>query len=1050
MRVVFVSDHFSTPDQPGILRTWQFSKHLCEAGDEVVVIAPDTHYLFSEPTPRSTPLPDGLTLVSVRCPSVNRARTSSRLRYYWSQLIRATVEVWRAGRADVVVAGQTPSLLSLGPFLVARARRAPFVLDERDLALDAASELGLLPAPVVTLARKAESFLHRSADVVLAVTPGLQRVLEQRGVPHERLRLIPNGVDAVGDGEMANRQELRKKLGWDDKVVLLYAGGLGPTYDLDLVLDALRSLRSERLLFAVLGDGEGKAAYHRRALAENLPVQFLCPRPKQDVLAVCRAADIGMVPLAPVARSSYVLSNKLFDYLGAGLPVVVTGQGDTANLLEEAGAGTVVCAGDAQAMASAITTLADDPERRVRTGQAGQRFINSKWRRERFAETFRQTLEAVVHVSRQSDGQAALSESQRIRSVYRAYDTDPREQAKRSTSNPGVQAMADARWDAISSALAGLPAVDNPKILDVGCGGGADLRRVGHLWAERSPALYGVDLLPDRISRARAVVPSAVLAVASGECLPFPDGHFDVILVSTVFSSILDANLRRAVAGEIVRVLSTTGAVICYDVRLPNPRNRNTRAITTRELGRLFPAAELLVRSTTVLPPLVRRLGRLTGASYSTLHHATFLRSHNLAIVRRKNDAVDQVAYADGTMVAHRSDGRVRAGTGRAILFVANAEHRFTNMTVNQRLRALMQFSPVDILSCYPMSFPKDIEGRVRIVSFPLSRRAESAVVKLSLFTIELVVWSVLAGRSRNYGLVYSFQDTSAVVGWLLRNRNTGWVVDAVDDPAMDLSNAVERGRRIRSLSLRLRDRLMQFLLPKADVVCTIGWHEDDPLPALLRDSYSVEASRIVPVNQAIDVAAVATGRHRHTREKPCALFVGFVSPLRGVDTLLHAGQMLRGDGLDLEIHLIGHLQNADREWLRNFMRRNPGLASYDGVLPSERTLDAMAGATVGVLPFPGRREMRPAQPVTGLEYLALGRPMVGTRLPSMGSLIEDGVNGFLVEVGDSHGMAQALGKIVTDPELAEAMGRAAQARADTFDVSRVNDRLGEALSKWI
>lgn len=1048
MRVVFVSDHFSTPDQPGILRTWQLSKYLCEAGDEVVVIAPDTHYLFSQAVPRSTPLPDRLTLVSLRSQQLNRASMSSRLRYYWSQLIGATVEVWKAGRTDIVVAGQTPSLLSFGPFLVARMRKVPFVLDERDLALDAASELGLLPAPVLALARKAETFLHRGADAVLAVTPGLQRVLEQRGVPTERLWLLPNGFDAVSDGKIASREQMRNQLGWGDKVVLLYAGGLGRAYDLDLVLDALATLQSEKLLLVVLGDGEQKAAYRLRAVTEGLPVQFMEPLPKSEVVAICRGADIGMVPLTPVARSSYVLSNKLFDYLGAGLPVIVTGQGDTADLLLEAGAGTVVPGRDATAMAQAIAALADDADARVRMGTAGQRFVDSNWRREQFAASFRQALEVLV-AGHQRSRKASLSESERIGKVYRSYDSKPREQAKRSISNPGVRAMAEGRWAAIRGLLETFPSVDNPKILDVGCGGGVDLSRIGELWKRRSPVLHGVDLLPDRIARAHALVPSAALAIASGDRLPFPDRYFDVVLVSTLFSSILDVSLRRSVAQELLRVVDSAGAVICYDVRMPNPANPNTRAITTRELARLFPAAEIVVRSTTVLPPLARRLRGRTAVSYSLLHCAAFLRSHNLAVVRRaKQDVGDMVGATTGT-VPCASDQHGGKSGGRPILFVANAEHRFANMTVNQRLGAAIRAAPVDVLSCYPTSFPEDTKARIRIISFPLSRRAKGSVAKLLLFTMEVLVWALVRGQSRNYSLVYSFQDTSAAVGWLLQSRKTGWVVDAVDDPAMDLSNALERRRRFKSLALRLRDSLMHFLLPRADLVCTIGWTTTDPLPTLLCDSYSVEKSRVLPLNQAIDVAAVASGRQWSPPQRPQALFVGFVSPLRGVDTLLHAGEMLRGDGLDFEIRLIGHLQAPDREWLADFMRRNPGLVCFDGVLPSDHTLDAMATATVGVLPFLDRREMRPAQPVTGLEYLALGTPMVGTKLPGMATLIEDGVNGFLVEVGDAKGMAEALRRIMTDPQLAQGMGRSSRARAPIFDVSLVNDRLGEALSKW-
>ena len=47
MRVLFLSDHFVTPDQPGVLRTWQLTRYLCEQGDAVTVVAPSAYFPFA-------------------------------------------------------------------------------------------------------------------------------------------------------------------------------------------------------------------------------------------------------------------------------------------------------------------------------------------------------------------------------------------------------------------------------------------------------------------------------------------------------------------------------------------------------------------------------------------------------------------------------------------------------------------------------------------------------------------------------------------------------------------------------------------------------------------------------------------------------------------------------------------------------------------------------------------------------------------------------------------------------------------------------------------
>jgi ubiquinone/menaquinone biosynthesis C-methylase UbiE len=225
-------------------------------------------------------------------------------------------------------------------------------------------------------------------------------------------------------------------------------------------------------------------------------------------------------------------------------------------------------------------------------------------------------------------------EHARIRAAYRYYDSSAEEQRKRDEANPGVRRNADTRWAALLGALSALALPDGARLLDVGCGGGDDLARVGREFADLSPALHGADLLPDRIARAREAVPHGTFQVAGADRLPYPDQYFDVVLAATVFSSILDRGLARAVASEMTRLVTPAGAIVCYDTRYPNPWNSNTAAVSAREWRLLFPCARIRLMPETLLPPLARRLGPLTAAAYGPLRGVRFLRSHYVAEIR--------------------------------------------------------------------------------------------------------------------------------------------------------------------------------------------------------------------------------------------------------------------------------------------------------------------------------------------------------------------------------------------------------------------------------
>jgi SAM-dependent methyltransferase len=241
-------------------------------------------------------------------------------------------------------------------------------------------------------------------------------------------------------------------------------------------------------------------------------------------------------------------------------------------------------------------------------------------------------------VTKPSNGLAqqagASREHERIRAAYHFYDATPQEQRKRDLANPGVRRNDEARWSALYRAISALSLPDGLKLLDVGCGAGDDLLRFAERFAHLHPTLNGIDLLPDRIARARQALPNATFHVGGAERLPYADGQFDLVIASTVFSSILDEGSSCAVASEMARVTASTGVIICYDMRYPNPGNPHTKAVNLRDLRRLFPQARIRHSSLTLLPPLARRLGPVASLTYRPLHALPCLRSHYLAELR--------------------------------------------------------------------------------------------------------------------------------------------------------------------------------------------------------------------------------------------------------------------------------------------------------------------------------------------------------------------------------------------------------------------------------
>jgi SAM-dependent methyltransferase len=172
-------------------------------------------------------------------------------------------------------------------------------------------------------------------------------------------------------------------------------------------------------------------------------------------------------------------------------------------------------------------------------------------------------------------------------------------------------------------------------VLEVGSGHGDNLLEMLRLGFD--PArLVGNELLPERVAASRRRLPAAT-RVLEGDAtqLALPDGSFDIVVVSTVFSSILDDAFQQRLATAMWRWVRPGGAVLWYDFTLDNPRNTDVRAVPLRRLRALFPASRIDARRVTLAPPIGRQVVRLHPAAWRLFNALPLLRTHVLAWIAK-------------------------------------------------------------------------------------------------------------------------------------------------------------------------------------------------------------------------------------------------------------------------------------------------------------------------------------------------------------------------------------------------------------------------------
>lgn len=171
------------------------------------------------------------------------------------------------------------------------------------------------------------------------------------------------------------------------------------------------------------------------------------------------------------------------------------------------------------------------------------------------------------------------------------------------------------------------------RILDVGCGRGQWLAVLEDFGAKRE-CLAGIDLDAGRMAETSARYPGADLRVGDATRLPWPDRTFDIVFQSTVFTSILDAEVRSAVATEMLRVLAPQGIIVWYDFRYDNPGNANVKGVDAKQIAALFPNCTIELAPVTLAPPIARRIVPRSWLVATALERLRVLNTHYLGVIR--------------------------------------------------------------------------------------------------------------------------------------------------------------------------------------------------------------------------------------------------------------------------------------------------------------------------------------------------------------------------------------------------------------------------------
>ncbi len=385
----------------------------------------------------------------------------------------------------------------------------------------------------------------------------------------------------------------------------------------------------------------------------------------------------------------------------------------------------------------------------------------------------------------------------------------------------------------------------------------------------------------------------------------------------------------------------------------------------------------------------------------------------------------------------------------QVMLFVSNRTYPAINNTVRfQRLTHLAsKYKNLYFIGRNDLC--EDILSRIKC-KITYTRHKEK--VYKTIFPL-WVLWHVKKLIHKNTISVVNTAWTSneLITGYLIKKVfGIKWVAHLWDDPEKPWFNMPDTGfyqKTFLNFKYQLLTRIVKKILPEADlIIASIN-------PQVIVKKYNVQMTRILAVTNGADLTLGYPTEKQGSDHKFTIGFVGYLMKSR-LRLLLEATHLLSIVVPDFKLILLGpYFDKSDIVWIEEELNKlsisnqveiKPGIHDHNNVLQQ------LASVDVCVCPYPDTFDISATYPIKLFEYMALGKPIVVTRMWGTSQVIDDGKNGILVDPDDPQDMAEAFIRLHDDEDLRNRISAGAIEQIKNFSWQKINNEISTAIDALV
>ncbi len=317
----------------------------------------------------------GVTVNMIKTiPSASGRLPRRALKFIWFMLISLIVGL-RLPRHDVVIATSPQPLTGVSGLTIAKVKGSKFVYEVRDLWPESITSLTDLPTVIFWPLEVVISFIYSQSDAVVIVSRAFEDEIISAGVKKSDIWFHPNGVSPsffAHDGIEYNIEDELVSL-LSDHFVVSYIGTIGRAHGLEVILDAAQVLsKKSDILFLIVGDGADAEYLQNETKKRELnSIHFTGRRPKEQIPDFLNLSDLSLVHLRGIDLFETVIPSKMFESMGAGVPIALGVEGESERILHNANAGKSFEPENGLDLANCIDAFYKNDRFRSECGQSG-------------------------------------------------------------------------------------------------------------------------------------------------------------------------------------------------------------------------------------------------------------------------------------------------------------------------------------------------------------------------------------------------------------------------------------------------------------------------------------------------------------------------------------------------------------------------------------------------------------------------------------------------------------------------------------------------------